>query len=249
MARQSGAAVPNLLGLTEWCGRQVLLQTAVAGQLAATLLITHRRRVEPVLDRIVTWVEGWNQNTRIVEPLTGERLRDELMSRGALLAPYLEGGPAYTAWLAGRCAAVEGREAPLVATHNDLTMWNVLLDGRDGLGVVDWESGRPVGLPLKDLLYAVVDGVAATHGHRDRLAAFRACFAPGGAQAARVSEWQRRLCQALDLPADIALLCWHATWLHHAANEHTASEPGAARPFLQIVQWLVLQPQFRTLSN
>jgi thiamine kinase-like enzyme len=246
-ARRSGAAVPHPLGVTQWRDRQVLLQTAVPGKVAATLLITYPGQFQSVLERVVAWLEQWNQETRIVQLLTGQRLRDELLIPAASLAPELEGGPAYVAWLASRCAAVEGRQAPLVATHNDLTMWNVLLDGRDGLGVVDWESGCLAGLPLTDLLYTVVDGVAATEKYRDRLTAFQACFAPGGAQAARMARWQQHLCRALDLPADVAQLCWHATWLHHAANEQAPA--GAARPFLQIVQWLVLQPQFRDAAG
>jgi hypothetical protein len=180
-----------------------------------------------------------------VQVLTGEHLRDEVLAPAALLAPHLEGGEAYLDWLAGQCASLVGRPMPRVAVHRDLTLWNVLLDGHGGLGVVDWESACQAGWPLTDLFYAAVDGVAATYGYGDRPAAFQACFAPGGAQASLVARWQQRLCDTLAIGPDAAALGWHACWLQHAANELAAASGNAERPFLQIVQWLAQQPQFR----
>jgi len=244
-ASRDGAAVPRPLGGAARLGdRQVLIQTAVEGQVAAALLISEPQRLPAVLERLLTWLERWNQATRVMQVLTGDRLRDDLLAPAARLLPQLDGGQGYAAWLAGQCAALAGRSIPWVAVHNDLTLWNVLIDGRAGLGVVDWESACAAGWPLTDLFYAVVDGVVATRGYRDRPAAFQACFSGAGWLASLMANWQQRLCQSLEITPDVAQLCWHACWLRHAANEERAAAAGAARPFLQIVQLLARQPRF-----
>ncbi len=243
-ARHSGATTPDAATIKVRAGRQVLLQTAVAGQLAATLVISKPARVVTVLDRLSAWLEQWNTATLRRQALTPDLLSAALARPAARLAPYVAEWPPYEAWLRERWKALQDRLVPVVAAHNDLTMWNVLLDEQGRLGVVDWESSAPTGLPLQDLVYAIADGVAATHGYQQRLADFQACYAPGGAYAAHAARWQRGLCQALTLPADLAQLCWHLTWLHHAANEQ-ARAAVEERPFLQIVQWVVVQPQLR----
>ncbi len=50
----------------------------------------------------------------------------------------------YLAYLRARCSASEGMTVRLTASHNDLTMWNVLVDGQ-----APWESwtGRPPRTP------------------------------------------------------------------------------------------------------
>ena len=66
-----------------------------------------------------------------------------------------------------------GRGAvPGVMQHNDLGTWDIVSDGHGGFGVIDWESSRPVGLPLWDLLSFLVDAHTCRAGRQpvDRLA-------------------------------------------------------------------------------
>lgn len=42
---------------------------------------------------------------------------------------------------------------PVAFEQRDFSPWNLLLDGEQGLGVVDWESAEPEGFPLLDLVY------------------------------------------------------------------------------------------------
>ena len=86
----------------------------------------------------------------------------------------------YRSWLAARCGALAGSDPGLVARHNDLTMWNVLLDGRGSIGLLDWAEAEDAGSPLTDFFYSVVDAAAACDAYRDRLAAVRSCFGSGG---------------------------------------------------------------------
>jgi hypothetical protein len=170
-------------------------------------------------------------------PLSYERLHRAAIVPARLLAPQLPGGTDYLAWLEARCADLAGRPAPLVATHNDLTMWNILLDARGSLGVVDWELARQSDLPLSDFSYAIADTVAAAEGYRDRPAAFARCL-PGGDLAGLVARLGRRLCAELSLPGELATLCLHAGWLRHAANEQAKKRPGEPHPTLEILGML-----------
>ena len=238
-ARWAGAQVPQPLLLEQVHERPVLLQTAMGGQLAASLLASRPGRLFDLMERVASWLENWHRSTVVIEPLDGELLNRELLAPATLLAPFLEQGEEYRHWLTRRCATVVGAPVPFVATHNDLTMWNVLLDEHGRLSIVDWEAGREEAFPLVDFFYAMVDAVAATRGYADRLQAFAACFASSGTYTHAVMRLQRRLIQAVVIPAGIVDLCLHACWLHHAVNEYHASEPTDSQPFLHIVQWLV----------
>jgi aminoglycoside phosphotransferase (APT) family kinase protein len=129
---------------------------------------------------------------------------------------------------------------PQVDAHNDLTMANILLDDDGGMGIIDWETGKARALPLVDFFYAITDAVRIACGWADRLDAFRACFAADGVYAPAVARLQARLAAVVNMSADMAELCFHACWLHHAANEHRSSHASEPRPFLRIVQWLAL---------
>jgi hypothetical protein len=176
----------------------------------------------------------------ITRPFDRTLLDQEILDPAALLAPFLERGREYHNWLTERCAAVAGAPTTLVATHNDLTMWNVLLDEQERLGVLDWEAAREGGLPLVDFFYAMADAVAATQSYVDRPKAFEACFSPGGIYAHAVARLLRRLRHVINISDAMAELCFHACWLHHAANEYRSNGSYDPRPFFKIVQWLVL---------
>jgi hypothetical protein len=115
---------------------------------------------------------------------------------------------------------------------------NILVDESGQLGVIDWESARSEDLPLIDFFYAVVDAVAAVQRYANRAQAVANCFAPGCAAVSTVAPITARVRDAVEVPAEVPELCFHACWLCHAADEHQKEKP--RRPFLQIVQWLAL---------
>lgn len=235
-ARAAGARVPEATLARAGTGHHVLLQRVLDGQMAATILAEHPARLPVILGRCARWLATWNNATAVIKHLDPAWLERELLAPAAQVAPFLERGEDYLGWLADRCDRVAGRPLPLVATHNDLTMRNVLVDRRDRLGIVDWESAAEDGLPLVDFLYAAADAVAATRRYTDRTGAFVVCFEPGGAHTRLVEQSMARLCAAVDLPDGIADLCIQACWLRHAANEQRKALAGDARPFLAIVQ-------------
>jgi hypothetical protein len=235
-ARAAGARVPRVLGVGQVGGshvrRDTLGETLLEGEPAARLLGRSPERFDAVAAAVADWLERWNAATAQPARLAADRLERELVAPAAELGDGLP--PAYRDWLAARCAAATGTELPLVAAHNDLTMWNVLVDG-DALGILDWAEAEDAGLPLTDFFYAIADAAAACHGYANRLAAVRDCFEPGGRRAAAVAPLRERLRSSLALAEGVDELALHACWLHHAANELRDGGDGS---FLAIARWL-----------
>jgi glycosyltransferase involved in cell wall biosynthesis len=238
-ARQAGAAVPVPLDSTELDGAAVLIETRLAGQIAAPLLARRPARLDATLRSVCGWLEAWQRLTLTPTRLGAALLEREVLAPARALAPSLEGGEDYLAALGNLCSVLEGRPVRLAAAHNDLTMWNVLLDRRGQLGIVDWEAAEEATLPLKDLFYAVTDAVAATRRYADRPGAVRECFSPGGRHASMTAGLQAAGAAAADASPELVELSFHACWLGHAANERRTAGPFDPTPFRDIVQWLV----------
>jgi aminoglycoside phosphotransferase len=238
--RSAGAQVPQVLLKEHNDQRSSLLLSAIRGRPASDLLASNSDLLSPILTKIVSWLERWHIVTVHVRLLDEEQFEKDFFAPLERLAPFLQNAEAYQDWLADRIRAAVGNSFPFVATHNDLTMANVLVDEQDLLGVVDWETGMAENWPLVDFYYAVTDAIRIAQGYRDWLEAFRACYQPDGPYALQIACWEERLQSALELPSGLAELCFHACWLHHASNEHRVSHPGAPRPFLKIVQRLAL---------
>jgi hypothetical protein len=229
-AARAGAAVPA----AELRAGPALALSPLAGRPAALALAEAPGRLPACAAALAAWVTAWNLATRQERALDAAAVERELRAQLAAMAPALPGWRRYAARLGARCRELDGSRTPYVATHGDLTMWNVLLDG-GALGVVDWEAARPAALPLADLVYALADGAAAATGYADRPAAVRACFAPGGAHQALVAPLLAGLRRALGVAPPLAQLCFHACWIGHGANEIAR---GAAGPFVAVVRWL-----------
>ena len=239
IASSAGAGIPQVLVLTRINGHAVLLQTKLHGQAVGALLASRSHRLPDILDRVVSWLESWNASTIAAIRTDRELLKREILDPAALLAPLLDQGDEYEKWLKLQCRAARTTIA-VVTTHNDLTMWNLVVGQDEKLGVVDWESARENDLPFVDLFYAVVDAIAIARGYDDRSRVMEACFVSGGAHERATAELLKRLRRVVQAPDDMVELCFHACWLHHAANECGRGEPSKPRPFFKIVQWLAL---------
>lgn len=239
-ARNAGAQVPLRLSLGQVHEHPVLLQSMIGGQSIASLLSSQPRRLLEILELLVSWLESWNRCTRVLRSLDRELLEKELLTSAAVLAPLIEQGDEYRNWLVERYLTLTGVSITLVATHNDLTMWNLLLGEQGRLGVIDWESACEKGFPFVDFFYAVTDAITVAQGYDDRSKAFQECFALDGIYAHMVGQFLTRLRRVVQIPDEMVGLCFHACWLHHAANEYRSTGPSDPRPFLQLVQWLSL---------
>ena len=239
-AEAAGARTPRLLAVGTVGDRPALAETILSGEPAARLLARSPGRFGEVAGAVAGWLESWHQATARRTRGSISVLERDLLAPLSEIEAELPGAAAYRDWLAARCVAVASTEIPLVATHDDLTMWNVLLDRKGTVGVIDWAEARDDGLPLTDFFYAVVDAASACDGYGDRLGALRGCFEGGGARADAAVALRERLRLSLGLSAQAVELSFHSCWLGHAANELRAS-PSADRPFLEIVRWLARQ--------
>jgi hypothetical protein len=234
-ARQAGALVPSASLAEMPSGWPILLLQPIAGRPAASLIAAKAQPPEAVIAGLIEWLARWSAATLAPGRLEDEWIEHRLVAPATVLGADLP--EAYVAWLRARADAAKGDAISSVATHGDLTMTNVLLAGAS-LGVVDWEAAEPEGLPLRDLLYAVVDATAARDGYRDRLAAFERCFPAGGRVAGPLGAGLDRLRHVAGLSDTGVMLCVHACWLQHAADERNKRGPEEERPFLAIVRRL-----------
>ena len=229
-ARAAGAAVPAASPVARGTAGPALRLELIGGTAVARVLAHHPGRAAGILEGLTRWLSAWGRST------ARQRVLDRRLLDGWVLGPLARlsaelGDPGYAEWLGARCADLEGREMPVVASHNDLTMVNVFVQPDGTLGVIDWESAAAEGLPLGDFCYAAVDLAAAREHYRDRAAAFERCFGPARAPAA-AADWLPQLRRAVELPQGYATLAFHACWLQHADNERRKRSPGEPLPFL-----------------
>jgi len=216
--------------------REAAALTLVEGVPASTALGRGAADVDAVVERVAGWLTRWNVATAVSSVASERLLENELVAHVRLLEPHVREGVAYREWLEQRAAEAVGSRLPLVTAHLDLTMANVLLTPSGKIAVVDWVQSRAEYLPLVDLFYAAVDAAAAADAYRDRVQAFRTCFG-AGTRAVAVQRQELTLTRALDVAAPVRELCFHACWLHHAANEFRASggEPGPFRGIVEVL--------------
>jgi Phosphotransferase enzyme family len=238
-AVRAGAVVPAPLRAAHLDGAPILIESRVDGRILAPLLGRRPAQLWRRLSQLCDWLDAWQRLSATTTPGTSDQLEREVLAPARALAPHLDRGEEYVAALEARCATAADAPAPLVASHNDLTMWNVLLDRQGRLGIVDWEVAEDATLPLKDFFYAVVDAVAATDRYADRPGAARASFDPEGEHAGRVAELQASMARSIRASPEIVELAFHACWLGHAANELGKVGSSDPAPFREIVQWLV----------
>ncbi len=240
-ARAAGAAVPVLLGLRDVAGGLAVVETALEGRPAAQVLEARPGEIAAVLSGLTGWLQRWHALTAARMPLTGVDLEASIIRPWAALVPDMAAGNAFRDQLAALSASVAGLVVPRVATHGDLTMANVLVEARHGLGVVDWEAAQAAWLPMTDFYYAAADAAAAAHGYADRPAAFNSCFGRAGAYTGLIVLLARRLSASLNLTPAAVDLCFYATWLEHAVREQATSRTGDPRPFRAILDRVAAQ--------
>jgi hypothetical protein len=245
-ARAAGARVPRVVAsLPRMSKSAVQLQTALAGVTATAALASGPASLEPLMRQLAEWLRAWHGRTLRKAPDPAALLRSTLLVPAGRLIPLVDGGAEYMVWLRAHCAQASNGPIYTVAAHGDLTMSNILWSRKDGLGIVDWESATPAALPLTDFLYAALDAVMTAQGMDDRVDAWKACFQGGSEAAMLVAELSSTLLRAAPESPVLPRLAFHATWLHHAANELDATMPSEPRPFLEVVRRVAADPDCR----
>src|SRR6476661_821740 len=129
VAATCGLEVPRLIDAEKTAALSTLIEADVPGRpMAALIREGHHRDLGRIADRLSEWLACWNvQTLRHVEftPELAERL---ILSAARPLASSIDRGSAYLDWLMRETGRLVGSQVSLVATHNDLTMANVLGD-------------------------------------------------------------------------------------------------------------------------
>ena len=114
-------------------------------------------------------------------------------------------------------------DLPLVFEHGDFAPWNLLVDGRGELGVLDWEASRAEGLPGLDLLYFLtyhaffLDGAVESPLSRT---SYRACFEPSSETGSVSSACLERYAAVVGVPDGSWPALRLLLWMQKSAYEH-----------------------------
>lgn len=169
-ALQALAASPaaSLTGRAMRKGRFLDREYFVEERLAGTAVDVPLDNMDRLIGKAADFITRFHHHT--VRPCRmDERCFRRLIGRGCMrLASCLDGGR-HTRLDGLRRQLRErliGQDIPLVWSHGDFKLENVLFDLRDDriTGIIDWDLSRRAGLPLLDLLYLLVYGTALREG-------------------------------------------------------------------------------------
>jgi aminoglycoside phosphotransferase (APT) family kinase protein len=147
--------VPRIVSIAEHRGRPVLVTTALTGQIMLAAYHTWRHTARPAAVRADYRAAGqWLAQLQSRTARGRADLADALGSAAGELARRFAGEQGLSgdlrelAALHGRLA---GHQVPQVVVHGDFWPGNLLLDGGQVRGVIDWECSRQDGPPSRDL--------------------------------------------------------------------------------------------------
>jgi hypothetical protein len=215
--------VPRPLFVGRRCGRLCIGETVLAG--ASLMLQLNPNNYDEYAARVTDWLidlAGTNPprpRTMWSPRLVEEPLREFETRFGRVVS---ESDLERTREVLSR-----GGDLPLVPEHRDCSPWNILVGEGDRLGVVDWESSEPNGLPGLDLIYfltyasLVVEDAFELPAARMAYARMREPSTPTGTVVAECERrYIERLGLALDVLPPLRLLCW----VVHSRSEYRRLE-------------------------
>jgi phosphotransferase family enzyme len=160
-SRTVTAELPRPLALRRVAGRQALFATVVNGTAMTAGYYTpgHVRRPGLVARDFAlagAWLDRFQRETRGGTAALGPA------AFGEWIGPTAHRYRAEVGWdewesrlftdrLPRLCDKLSGVRVPVVAVHGDYAAGNILLGDGRVCGVVDWELGRPAGLPFSDV--------------------------------------------------------------------------------------------------
>jgi aminoglycoside phosphotransferase (APT) family kinase protein len=221
--RPSLAGVPRLLGEGRRAGALGIVETPLPGRplLEALAPATFPELAGRVTDHLIELAgtpprsprSGWEE--ALVERPLAELERG---FSGVIEASELE---------AVRAALARLDRLPLVFEHRDCSPWNVILADSGGLGLLDWESSQPRGLPALDLVYFLANAVFVLEGALESgrtREEYSRLLDPGSAHGRVFADCCARYAAALSLGdetlAALRLLCW----VVHCASDRRHAE-------------------------
>lgn len=159
---EAGRVAPRLVACEDHCGRPLLIETALSGRPLDRRAV--RRDPVKACEAALAWL------ARIERPAPAPAEPDSGWYRRDIELPLLAFADRFPL-SREELAAVERTldlvapltriELPPVFEHGDLSHPNILVQDGGELGVIDWETAAPHGLPLSDLFFFLAYVAAA----------------------------------------------------------------------------------------
>ncbi len=114
---------------------------------------------------------------------------------------------------------------PLVFQHGDPGYWNMILNDKMEIAVIDWEAGEPQGMPLWDLFYFIKtygSWVARkSNGTTGSLESFRQLFLSKTELGNMLINATQHYCMRINLDTSFVEPLFYTCWMHRALKEAT----------------------------
>jgi hypothetical protein len=225
------SGVPRVLGRSSLGGTDALVESHVGGT-PMHHLVGHAPDARLAV-LAIDWLARFARLTRRAPTMawrgTAERVLEQFESDfGDVVRPEL---------LALTRRRLDGLgPLPTVFEHRDFAPWNLVVDGHD-LGVHDWESAEPDGIPALDPVYFMTYLALLRHRATEPPAAREAYRRAWGTRSLGAA-MLRRYASAVGLPPDAARVLRLLVWPLHAASEFRRSceDAGGARPPMETLR-------------
>jgi len=231
--------IPQVITCEPYGGRQLLVETALAGYLMDSRLV--RRDPAYCCNLVIEWlthVHGASHRFNKVDPNWFDRLVERPQGYLTSVFPISADEGRLLERTRELTAPLRWMRLPLVIEHGDLSHPNLMLLKQGGLGVVDWELADPLGLPVCDLIFFLTYVAFAARGANsgdDYLAAFHGAFFAHDAWARPyVRDYAERLQLSPQALAPLMVLVWvryfaaRLARLRHAGRASGRVDPSTA---------------------
>lgn len=215
--------IPRPISLCAIGGKTVLILEGIPGSRLHTFPV---RGLRP-LARVSRWVADLQAATRAEAMLSAEDVEATFLepirrfSKGAELSAA---ATAYLRRLEDHARGLAGSAFPLVLTHGDFSVSNILLDvpaegayDDAAVSVIDWTKSLDAGLPLRDLWHLLT---AYAKGLTPQTSSGRItwCLRGPGPYARTVRQWLDDYCNRLSLPRWMQGLCIAFEYIYGALD-------------------------------
>ena len=234
-------SVPRLIAFEEYCGRPILIETALPGPPMDPAFV--RRHRDQSCTAAVAWLVEMQRASATAADLSWfTRVVDAPLRQFAETFPVSRDEDALICRTRALIEPLRDARLPFVCEHGDLSHPNLVRLGRDTLGVVDWELAQTAGQVTYDLfifLAYVAFSLENAHSIPHHVAAFRRAFFGVGPWALPyVARYARECGVPPALLTPLFVTCWARYAITLWSRVASADSPGDTPSFGDTATWL-----------